>query len=52
VHTISIFLIARTMKTDVQTVELYMHDLPYGGHRPNGITHHPDGSSRLPITVS
>jgi len=26
--------------------------LPYRGHRPDGITHRPDGSSRLPITVS
>jgi hypothetical protein len=33
------------MKADVQTVECWMHDLPYGGHRP-------DGCSRLPITVS
>jgi len=40
------------MKTDVRTVELRVHDLPYGGHRPDGITHRPDGSSRLPITVS
>jgi hypothetical protein len=29
-----------------------MHDLPYGGHRPDGITHCPDGCSRLPKTVS
>jgi hypothetical protein len=33
------------MKTGVQTVELCMRVLPYRGH-------HPDGSSRLPITVS
>jgi hypothetical protein len=40
------------MKTDVRTIELCMHDLPYGGHRPDRITHRPDGCSRLPITVS
>jgi hypothetical protein len=42
----------RTMLTGIRTVELYMHDLPYGGHRPDGITHLPDGCCRLPITVS
>jgi hypothetical protein len=40
------------MKVDVRTVELYMHVLPYGEHRPDGITHRPDGSNRLPIIVS
>jgi hypothetical protein len=40
------------MKTDVRTVELCMHVLPNRGHRPNGITHRSDGSSRLTITVS
>jgi hypothetical protein len=45
-------LIVRTMKADVRTVELCMHDLPYRGHLPDGITHRPDGCSRLPITVS
>jgi hypothetical protein len=38
-------LIVRTMKTAVQTVELCMQVLPYREHCP-------DGSSRLPITVS
>jgi hypothetical protein len=27
-----------------------MHDLPYGGHHLDGITHRPDGFNRLPIT--
>jgi hypothetical protein len=45
-------LSVRTLKADVRTVELDMHDLPYGGHRPDGITHRLDGYSRLPITVS
>jgi hypothetical protein len=40
------------MKADVRMVERWMHDLPYGGHRPDGITHRPDGCSHLPITVS
>jgi hypothetical protein len=33
-------------------VELCMDDLPYGGHRLDGITHRLDGCSCLPITVS
>jgi hypothetical protein len=40
------------MKTNVRTVELRVHDLPYKGHLSDGITHRPDGSGRLPITVS
>jgi hypothetical protein len=40
------------MKTDVRMVELCMYDLPYGGHRPDRITHCPDDFNRLPITVS
>jgi hypothetical protein len=45
-------LIVRTMKTNIQTVELCMHHLPYGGHHSDGITHRPNDFSRLPITVS
>jgi hypothetical protein len=45
-------LIVRTMKTDVRTVQLCMQVLPYREHHPDGITHRPDGSSCLPITVS
>jgi len=45
-------LSVRTLKADVRTVvELGMHDLPYGEHPPDGITHCPEGSSRLSITV-
>jgi hypothetical protein len=40
------------MKADIWMVELCMHILPYREHRPDEITHRPDGSSRLPITVS
>jgi hypothetical protein len=40
------------MKIDVRADEICMHDLPYGGHRLDGITHRPDGCRRLPITVS
>jgi len=39
------------MKIAVQTVILSMHVLPYRKHRSDGITHRPDGSSRLPINV-
>jgi len=39
------------MEFDVQSVELLLHDLPYGDH-PDRITHRLDGCSRLPITVS
>jgi hypothetical protein len=45
-------LSVRTLKTDVWTVELRVYDLPYGGHCLDGITHRPNGSSCLPITVS
>jgi hypothetical protein len=45
-------LSVRTLKVVVRTVELGMHDLPYRGHRPDRITHHSDGCSRLPITMS
>jgi hypothetical protein len=53
-HVITIIRLwsVQTLKGDVWTVELCMHILPYGEHRPDGITHRPDGSSRLPITVS
>jgi hypothetical protein len=44
--------IIRTMKTDVHTVELCMHVLPYREHYLDGIIHRPDGSGCLPITVS
>jgi len=46
-HVITIIRLwsVRTLKGDVRMVELCMHVLPYGEHRP-------DGSSRLPITVS
>jgi hypothetical protein len=33
--------------TDVRMVELCMHDLTYGGHRPDGITHRPNGCRNL-----
>jgi hypothetical protein len=39
-------------KIAVRTVELCTHVLPYGEHRLDKITHRPDGSSRLPITMS
>jgi hypothetical protein len=40
------------MKANFRTVDLGMHVLPYRGHRPDGITHCPDGFRRLPITMS
>jgi hypothetical protein len=40
------------MESNVQTVELLLHDLTYRGHRQDRITHCPDGCSHLPITVS
>jgi hypothetical protein len=39
------------MKTDVRTVELCMHNLPYEGERLNGNTHRSDGCSCLPISI-
>jgi len=44
-------LSVRTMKNDVRTIDLCMHDLPYEGERPDGNTHRPDGCSCLPISV-
>jgi hypothetical protein len=44
-------LSVRSMKTDVRTVELCMHDLPYEGERSDRNTHRPDGCSCLPIYV-
>jgi hypothetical protein len=39
------------MKTDVRTVELCMHDLPYEGEHSDGNTHLLDSCSCLPISV-
>jgi hypothetical protein len=39
------------MKSDVRTVELLLHDLPYQGLCPNGNTHRPNEFSYLPIYV-
>jgi hypothetical protein len=44
-------LSVRTMKTDVWTVELCMHDLPYEGECLDGNTHYLDGCSCLLIFV-
>jgi len=45
-------LSVQTLKANFRMVEFDMHDLPYGGHCQDGITHRPDGYRRLPITVS
>jgi hypothetical protein len=39
------------MKSDIQTVELCMHDLPYEGELPDGNTHRPNSCSCLPVPV-
>jgi len=39
------------MKTNVRTVELCMHDLPYEGEHPDENTHCLDSCSCLPIFV-
>jgi len=44
-------LSVRTMKTVVQTIEFWMHDLPYEWARPDGNTHRPNGCNYLPISV-